>query len=320
MEIGGYFGIDFVNRSGKAFYPNLIALNCARNALLYIAEARGYKKIYIPYFLCDSVYKVCERNGIDFEYYDVTNDLRPEFDKELKNGECLYIVNYFGQLSSREIKAYKIRYTNIIVDNVQAFFVRPLRNIDTLYSCRKFFGVPDGAYAAIRLPLLPLGKDDSSGRLSHLFGRFEDGAKKHYADFQNNEDIFYNLPLLRMSDITRALLAMIPYNRFRRIREKNFAHLHRRLQSLNKLEIRRSSGPYAYPLYVENGNRLRKVLVEKGIFVPRLWPNTDETHTQCLVDNILPLPCDHRYGKKEMSIIVKEILDFYEKEDVNFKR
>ena len=37
-------------------------------------------------------------------------------------------------------------YGNIIVDHTHAFFQKPLKGIDTLYSCRKFWGVSDGAY------------------------------------------------------------------------------------------------------------------------------------------------------------------------------
>lgn len=35
---------------------------------------------------------------------------------------------------------------NLIVDNVQVFYTPPIKGLDTIYTCRKFFGVPDGAY------------------------------------------------------------------------------------------------------------------------------------------------------------------------------
>ena len=66
--------------------------------------------------------------------------------KTLANDEYLYVVNYYGQLTKRKVLELKHRFAQIILDNTQAFFQKPLDGIDTIYSCRKFFGVPDGAY------------------------------------------------------------------------------------------------------------------------------------------------------------------------------
>ena len=60
-EIGVYFELETF--SGTEYYSNLIPLNNARNALAYVLKARKIKKIYLPHFLCDSVAKVCEREG-----------------------------------------------------------------------------------------------------------------------------------------------------------------------------------------------------------------------------------------------------------------
>ena len=54
-EIGGY--LEFEKFNGKEYYSRLLAVNNARNALLYLLRVRKIKKIYIPYFLCDSVFK-----------------------------------------------------------------------------------------------------------------------------------------------------------------------------------------------------------------------------------------------------------------------
>ena len=144
-EIGGYFELE--QFSGKEYYPDLIALNNARNALLYILKARKIKKIYIPYFLCDSVANICEREGYSYEYYSIDERFLPIFDKTLCPDEYLYIVNFYGQINNQTLKTLKQKYYNVIFDNVQAFFQKPVKGIDTIYSCRKFFGVPDGGYS-----------------------------------------------------------------------------------------------------------------------------------------------------------------------------
>ena len=47
MEIGGYFGLEA--SVGREYYPNLIALNSARNALVYLCKAKKIEKLYLPF-------------------------------------------------------------------------------------------------------------------------------------------------------------------------------------------------------------------------------------------------------------------------------
>ena len=58
-EIGGYFGLEESTRN--EYYPKLVALNTGRNALLYVLKARKIEKIYIPYYLCDTVSEICKK-------------------------------------------------------------------------------------------------------------------------------------------------------------------------------------------------------------------------------------------------------------------
>ena len=58
----------------------------------------------------------------------------------------LYIVNFYGQLSNEYLKIWKQRYDRVIVDNAQSYFQMPVEGMDTLYTCRKYFGVADGAF------------------------------------------------------------------------------------------------------------------------------------------------------------------------------
>lgn len=114
-EIGGYLGLEqFVHHE---YYSNLISLNNARNALLYILKARTIRKLYIPYFLCDSVSELCDREGYSYEFYHIDNCFQPIFEQTLSPNEYLYIVNYYGQIDNSQIAALKDRYQRIIIDN-----------------------------------------------------------------------------------------------------------------------------------------------------------------------------------------------------------
>lgn len=311
-EIGGYFGLDNLICSGGEYYKNLFALNTARNALVYLVRAKRIKKLYIPYLLCDSVSLVCDREGFSYEYYHTDENFMPVFDKQLGYSEYLYVVNLYGQISNDGLMGLQKRYERIIVDNIHAFFQKPVDGIDTIYSCRKFFGVPDGAYLATDCRLnKELPTDNSSNRTSHIYGRIRDGATAHYAEFKANDASFKQLPLMKMSELTHELLAVLDYEKIKRIREENYAYLHSSLGSINRLKLRLPEGPYAYPFYCENGMEVKKKLAEQKIYVPTLWPNVlnlDGAIERDYAENILPLPCDQRYRVEEMRFVIDEVL------------
>ena len=109
-------------------------------------------------------------------------------ERTLPEGEYLYLVNYYGQLTDDKIRKYKKIYGNIIVDHTHAFFQKPLPGVDTLYSCRKFLGVSDGAYLSTDAELEPEKKplDHSMGRMEHILGRYEYDAGTFYQKMLDN--------------------------------------------------------------------------------------------------------------------------------------
>ena len=311
-EIGGYLELE--EFSGKEYYPDAIPVNNARNGLLYLLKARGIQKLYLPYYLCDSVSALCEREGYPYDFYSIREDFTPCFDRCLKNGEYLYVVNYFGRLDDEKINDLKSTYQNIILDNVQAFFQKPIQGIDTIYSCRKFFGVPDGGYVATDARLsetIPM--DESMDRMRHLLGRYEGvSASDFYADFKANDHSFRTLELRLMSRLTHNLLRAVDYENVRTRREENYACLAKMLQGVNVLPDMRPVGPYMYPIYCRNGMEIKKILAKKKIFIPTLWPNVLQCNSHLEKDyteNILPLPCDQRYNLDDMQYLCSILMN-----------
>lgn len=306
-EIGGYLGLE--QFSGREYHADLAAVNSGRNALLYILKARDVKKLYIPAFLCDSVARLCQREGIAWESYGIGRDFLPRFDRELQQGEWLYVVNYYGQLSDAYLLELQARYGRIIVDHVQDFFRRPLPGVDCVYSCRKFFGVPDGGYAACDVSL-SLEEDNSRDRMRHILGRYEVSGSAYYADFQKNDELFYDLPLRAMSPVTRNLLRAVDYDEVTRRRNANYAVLAAALDGRNPLHLTAPDGPYCYPFYCENGMAVKRALAQQKIYVPTLWPDVAAeagSIEKDYAENILPLPVDQRYGEEEMKQIVRRL-------------
>lgn len=311
-EIGGYFGLEQL--ISREYYPGLKKLNSARNALLYLLKARNIRKLYIPYFLCDTVSALCDRYGYVYEYYFIDKAFLPVFDKKLSDNEWLYVVNFYGQLDNEAAQRLKEKYGNIIFDNVQAFFQKPAPGVDTIYSCRKFFGVPDGAYLATDANLnetLPV--DSSKDRMKHILGRFEDTGSAYYSDFQENDEGFYTLELREMSALTRNILGAIDYEAVRTRRNQNYQFLAAVLDYKNRLQLKAPEGAYCYPFYCENGMQVKKALAAQKIYVATLWPNVldmDAPFERELAANILPLPCDQRYDTEDMQRILDTLKQY----------
>lgn len=89
-EIGGYFELDqLVN---NPYHKNMVELNTGRNALIYLIKAKNISKIYLPFFLCNSVSDILKLNSVSFEYYNIDKTFFPKFDKNLKSNEYIYMV------------------------------------------------------------------------------------------------------------------------------------------------------------------------------------------------------------------------------------
>lgn len=307
-EIGGY--IEFERYDGKQYHEDALKLNCARNCLAYLIEAYRIQKIYLPYFLCDSVWKVCKKLGVEVSFYHIDETFRPILPDADFEKDWLYVVNYYGQFSNQEIAFISQSVKNLIVDNVQSFFQKPVQGLPTIYTCRKFFGVADGAYLYTDKTVSgELERDISFERMEHLLGRFERSASEFYSIFSENEKKIEALPVKRMSSLTENLMRSFDYERIAKRRAENFRFLHENLQNVNKLNLTVPYGAYMYPLLLENGSEIRKHLQEQKIYIPTLWGDVFEVCRKGSLEynyaeNILPLPVDQRYGEEEMKLII----------------
>lgn len=261
-EIGGYFGLETL--ISNEYYSELLKLNTCRNALIFLLKNRNTKKLYLPYYLCSSVYEACLKYDIEVENYHIGKSFFSEAEINCKENECVYIVNYFCQLTENDIFAMKQKYKRIIVDNSQAFFQKPIHGIDTIYSCRKFFGVPDGAYLSTDIKLKSdLELDRSKDRMTHILGRFEGSASDYYKDFKENDKQLGSENIKAMSKLTRNIMGAVDYQNAMQQRTENFLYLHEMMHGRNCLPIRPVDGAFAYPLYAENGMEIKKKMAEK---------------------------------------------------------
>ena len=311
-EIGGYIELD--TYKFQMMHEKAVPLNCGRNCLAYLIMTKKIKKLVIPYFLCDSVACVCKKYGVKIRYYHITENFLPK-DLYLDDDEWLYIVNFYGQISKEQILIFKNQYSKIILDYAQAYFEMPLDNIASIYTCRKFFGVADGAFLYTdELSDREFEVDESFERMRFLMGRYERTASDFYADYVENNKIFCNEPIKKMSKLTYNLLHAIDYKEVENIRTKNFRYLQLHLKSINKLELKIPKGAFMYPLYVSNGTEIRKKLQRKNIYIPTLWSDVFNVCDEKMLEydmakNILPLPIDQRYDEDTMKYLCGELFE-----------
>ena len=307
--IGGYFSLELPLH--EEYHKDAIRLNTGRNCLEYILRARGYKKVYIPYYTCDVVLEPFKKLGIPYEYYHVNIHLEIRDEIVLKSGDALLYTNYYGLKQRYTEKLAKQYDNNLIVDNTQAFYAKPIAGIDTFYTCRKFFGVPDGAYLYTdKLLDAELEPDQSYERMLSLIKRIDLSPEAGYQDFRDTSKTLVGQPIKRMSKLTHRMMQGIDYETIAHLRRTNFLLLHEALGKDNNLELplEVDAVPMVYPFLVPV-NCLREKLIENKIFVARYWPNVLECTTPDDIDYLLayqmqPLPIDQRYGEEEMRQII----------------
>lgn len=313
--IGGYFSLELPLR--EEYHKEAIKLNTGRNCLEYILRARKYGKVYIPYYTCEVVLEPFKKLGISFEFYhvDINFEIRDKF--TLNANEGLLYTNYFGLKQQYVEQLAEQNGTRLIVDNTQAFYAKRVEGIDTFYTCRKYFGVADGAYLYCNERLdEDIEQDESYNKMSHLLKRIDLSAEQGYADFRKVDDGLDNQPIRRMSKLTRRMMQSIDYEKASKIRRENYQYLHESLGSKNDLELSldEDAVPMVYP-FMAPVKDLREKLIKNKIFVARYWPNvldwTNEKDIEYLLAyQMQPLSIDQRYCKKEMDFIIKTIKDY----------
>lgn len=312
---GGYFELELCK--GKEFHRKAIALNTGRNALELILKVKKYKKVYIPLYTCDAILEPFKKTKTSYEFYSIDNNFEPIFDySTLKRSEGFLYTNYFG-LKDYFTTELAVKCKNLIVDNTQAFFAKPIKNVPTFYSCRKFFGVPDGAYLYLdNVSTIDFPLDHSENRFAHLLKRIEYGPEAGYDDFKKNEHSLIGQPIRQMSSLTKALLCNIDYEHVYKRRMDNFLFLHEKLSALNDIKIcfDRKLAPMIYPfMYSKFKYDLKQKLIKNKIYNATFWPNvldwTDkDTIEYKLTKYMTALPIDQRYEKRDLTYLVSILM------------
>lgn len=310
--IGGFFELELTQ--GTEYHSEAISLNTGRNCLEYILRVRGYKRVYLPYYSCEVLLEPFNKLGTEYTFYHINERLELDEDIQLQDGEALLCINYFG-LKQDYIVTLAAKYgQQLIVDNTQAFFALPIDGIDTFYSCRKFFGVADGAYLYCGKSLeMELVQDQSWDRMDYLLKRIDLSPQAAYADFRTRSSELRNSPIKTMSNLTHRIMASIDYQQVAQRRRDNYRLLDETLKDKNRISLPLADDavPMVYP-YLTTDPELRQRLIDNKIYVATYWPNVldwcNEGNTEYQLTRLsLPLPIDQRYGEDRIKRIIEQL-------------
>lgn len=310
--IGGYFELELPEPKGH-FYPDAKRFQSARAAFYALLLKGRPSKVWMPFYICDSMLAPLGRANIDIGFYSLNSDFSIKDNIELENNEWIFYVNYFG-VCGRHQQAILDKYQSnqVVFDHSQAFFQPPLGCLATIYSPRKFFGVPDGGLlvSTQKIDESERSDDSSLGRASYLLKRLGGTPESGYNDYQVAEKSLMDFAPRRMSVLTDRILSCIDYERVRVKRNENFKFFHNMLSDKNAISIDLNfiDGPLVYPYLTDTVN-LKATLIKNRVFVPTYWPECSArvgcgSHERNLTHYLAPLPCDQRYISSQFANIV----------------
>lgn len=320
--IGGFFELELPTEK-QEYHDSAYTFNLARNALAGHLISAGCEKVYLPAYCCSSLSDTLRSLGVSFGFYNVGIDLNPLSDIQLEENEFFLYVNYFGVKSDTVAELAGVYGERLIVDNSQSFFSPPPEIGAAIYSARKFFGVPDGAYLysdQFEPSRIKLEKAEYSAE--HLIQRIECGPEEAYPRYRESEKKLRESGLREMSGFSRRLLAACNYREVAQKRLANFSTLHSGLKALNLLQNisfdsildgSSASVPLVYPLLVKDGEALRNQLIKNRVYVAKYWQDVMDNEMSSdlekeLVQNLILLPMDQRYSREHM-LFVMEIIN-----------
>jgi hypothetical protein len=311
--IGGYPELGLNKFTG--YHKDALHLNTGRNCLEYILRANHYNKIYLPFYICESIFEPIKKLDVKFDYYHIDENLDPVLTSTLNEDEVILYVNYFGA-KKKTVEKLAGKFKNLVIDNTHDFFSSPLEGIDTFYSARKFFGVPDGAYLYTNKILRETFEQDYSyNRMEHLLIQLDKGSEEGYESFRRNERLLNNQPIRIMSNLTEELLGNIDFDKVKRQRKNNFLLLHEKLGQVNELKIETDEidAPYVYPFLCAKGKEIKEKAAEEKIYIDTYWESVLNKVNRNSIEarftnDLLSLPVSQMYSYEEIDFLGNYIL------------
>jgi hypothetical protein len=310
QAIGGYHELS-LGRGGRDLHPDALHLQSARACFLALLLTGRPRKVWLPWYICETMVDQARAASVDVARYGIDEAFDVAQGVELDPGDWLLYVNYFGMCDA-QVDRVLARFGpgQVVIDNSHALYSRPRECLASIYSPRKFVGLPDGGCLVSRLPVpLPEVEDQASvWRCVPLLVRAADCAENGYAEYLKSQLTLESQLPMRMSRLTKTFMDAIDYTDVAARRRANFAVLDELLSGANRCGLRLDGDavPLNYP-FIGADRDLRSRLLAHRVYAPRFWPHLQDAQAEVpaferfLARECIPLPCDQRYDAVDMA-------------------
>ncbi len=342
--IGGFFQMALpdvhVQRSiavhwGLPDDPALQFAN-ARSALAALITVLKPKRAWVPAYVCSSVVDAFAANNVQIFYYPVGDTLEPDVSQlvhEACSGDVVLSVNYFGRLPNEVFLDFVRKHKDLI------FIEDSAQTIDSgqapwghwrLISPRKVVGVADGGYIiptmqTLKCLLTPsVSRSTETDRWLAPLLRLEDreelnSSRWHIAHQQREKSMMVSDA--RMSCLSHELLKRMDSLTIIEQRKHNYSVLYELLSHIAfRPMLSPEFCPFGFPIRLPTNLRavLKDEMIKMGLFPAIHWETLPSPADQFAIEHslaqeLLTIPCDHRYNTTEMEYLGQSVLTILRK-------
>lgn len=312
MAIGGYNQLPLTSLNTQ-LGTEAYKFQSARAALYAYLNTAKIKTLYVPNYICDSIFPALKSLAVEIKFYSVNERLLPIDCPKLtkKSDSRILLVNYFGLLNEQIKMLTAVEPELFIVDNSQALFCEHIEGTTSIYSPRKFLGIPDGGLLRTEIKVnMPETRYDASENVGHLLLRAAGDVQGGYARFLAAEQALECFIPKKISVISAHLIKCADINAIKEKRRRNYKVLYKKFRSLNQLQFPINDHvPLCYPLKLGlNVTSICRALIDNAIYLPRYWRSDYSGDVGVnMFENTLFLPIDERISSDELMNLVKLI-------------
>tara|TARA_R110000796_G_scaffold98443_2_gene205885 strand:+ start:1399 stop:2349 length:951 start_codon:yes stop_codon:yes gene_type:complete len=312
MAIGGYNQLP-LNSLDTQLGADAYQFQSARAALYAYLSATKIKTLYVPNYICDSIFPALKSLAVEIKFYSVNERLLPIDCSKLtkKSDSRVLLVNYFGLLNEQIKMLTAVEPELFIVDNSQALFCEHIEGTTSIYSPRKFLGIPDGGLLRTTEKInIPEHRYDASDNVGHLLLRAAGEVQAGYERFLAAEQALECFIPKKISVISAHLIKCADINVIKEKRRRNYKILYHKFKLLNQLQFPINGHvPLCYPLKLGGSvTSICRELIKSAIYLPRYWRSDFNGEVgRAMYENTLFLPIDERISSDELMNLVKLI-------------
>jgi len=306
-----------------------------RQALLDLAIARGWKRLWVPSYFCEESLDCVSRAGIELCKYKITPLLNPN---EVVNripvckDDGLLVVNYFGLFDKR---LFPDMGCEIVEDHTHNLIGNWALNSSAdwcIASLRKTLPIADGGMLWSpkhhSLPTAPalnnvtdiiMARRSWAMNLKSTYLKGENVIKDEFLRiFHDTEEEFDQLPVSSVSKTSQHIVNELDIRIWYDAKYRNWRFLAKELSSSKSVELLSPENSQDCPFSlilrfkdIKMRNNVRKKLIDKSVYPAILWNIEDESDTSARLfgDTMLSIHCDGRYSPKDMELLLSNIKD-----------